>query len=67
MFRAVWRGFLFCVLMAAVPGVSLAQSFVLDLPLPSQRAEDWDYRYHNHLSPAAGEGPQDLGRPCSVR
>jgi tetratricopeptide (TPR) repeat protein len=39
MFRAVWRGFLFCVLMAAVPGVSLAQSFVLDLPLPSQRAE----------------------------
>ncbi len=39
MFRAAWSGFLFCLLAAAVPGVSSAQSFVLDLPLPSQRAE----------------------------
>jgi tetratricopeptide (TPR) repeat protein len=41
--RATLRGFLFCLLMAAVsgilPGVSSAQSFVLDLPLGSQRAE----------------------------
>jgi len=43
MHRATLRGFLFCLLMAAVsgimPGVSSAQSFVLDLPLGSQRAE----------------------------
>jgi len=38
MFRAALRGFLFCLLMAAVSGVSPAQSFVLDLPLQSQRA-----------------------------
>jgi tetratricopeptide (TPR) repeat protein len=41
--RATLRGFLFCLLMAAVsgimPGVTSAQSFVLDLPLGSQRAE----------------------------
>src|SRR6202522_2065030 len=41
--RATLRGFLFCLTMAAVsgilPGVSSAQSFVLDLPLGSQRAE----------------------------
>ncbi|HYW37433.1 MAG TPA: DUF2911 domain-containing protein [Terriglobales bacterium] len=39
MFRAALRGFLFCLLMAAMSGVSPAQSFVLDLPLQSQRAE----------------------------
>jgi hypothetical protein len=38
-FRAALRGFLFCLLMAALSGVSPAQSFVLDLPLQSQRAE----------------------------
>jgi tetratricopeptide (TPR) repeat protein len=41
--RATLRGFLFCLLVAAVsgilPGVTSAQSFVLDLPLGSQRAE----------------------------
>src|SRR5271163_1842473 len=41
--RATLRGFLFLLLMAAVsgilPGVTSAQSFVLDLPLGSQRAE----------------------------
>jgi tetratricopeptide (TPR) repeat protein len=39
MFRAALRGFLFCLLMAALSGASPAQSFVLDLPLQSQRAE----------------------------
>ena len=44
MFAANWskatlRGFLFCLLMAALSVASPAQSFVLDLPLPSQRAE----------------------------
>jgi tetratricopeptide (TPR) repeat protein len=39
MFRAALRGFLFCLLVAAMSGVSLAQSFVLDLPRQSQRAE----------------------------
>ena len=39
MFRRALRGFLFCLLMAAMPGVSPAQSFVLDLPLQSQRAQ----------------------------
>jgi len=39
MFRAALRGFLFCLLMAAMSGVSPAQSFVLDLPLQSQRAQ----------------------------
>jgi tetratricopeptide (TPR) repeat protein len=38
-FRAALRAFLFCLLMAALSGVSPAQSFVLDLPLQSQRAE----------------------------
>ncbi len=38
MFRAALRGFLFCLLMAALSGVSPAQSFVLDLPLQSQEA-----------------------------
>src|SRR6267143_2046447 len=39
MFKAALRGFLFCLLMAAVSDLSSAQSLVLDLPLPSQRAE----------------------------
>jgi len=39
MFRGGLRPFLFCLLMAATSGLSLAQSFVLDLPLQSQRAE----------------------------
>jgi hypothetical protein len=43
MFRAAVRGVLFCLLMAAMSGamseLSSAQSFVLDLPLQSQRAE----------------------------
>lgn len=39
MFKASLRVSLLCLLMAAVSGVSRAQSFVLDLPLPSQRAE----------------------------
>ena len=39
MLRAALPASLFCLLMAAMPGVSPAQSFVLDLPLASQRAE----------------------------
>lgn len=39
MFRATLRGFLFCLSMAALPGLSSAQSFVLDLPRASQGAE----------------------------
>ncbi len=39
MFRPALRAFLFCLLMAALSGVSPAQSFVLDLPLQSQRAQ----------------------------
>ena len=43
MFRAALRRFLFCLLMAAMSGamseLSLAQSFVLDLPRQSQRAQ----------------------------
>jgi Protein of unknown function (DUF2911) len=43
MFRAALRGVLFCLLMAAMSGamseLSPAQSFTLDLPLQSQRAE----------------------------
>jgi tetratricopeptide (TPR) repeat protein len=39
MFRGVLRGSIFCLLLAAVSGVSPAQSFVLDLPAASQRAE----------------------------
>jgi len=38
MLRAL-RALSFCLLMAAMSGVSPAQSFVLDLPLQSQRAE----------------------------
>src|SRR3984957_19520784 len=53
-FQAALRGFLFCLVRAAMPGVSPAQSFVLDLPLPSQKAEvtqrvgitDITIRYH---------------------
>src|SRR6202171_6529155 len=39
MFRRALRAVLFCLLMAALSGVSPAQSFVLDFPLPSQRAQ----------------------------
>jgi tetratricopeptide (TPR) repeat protein len=39
MFRATLRGFLFCLLMASLSSLSPAQSFVLDLPLQSQRAQ----------------------------
>ncbi|MGA3087665.1 MAG: DUF2911 domain-containing protein [Terriglobales bacterium] len=39
MFRSAWRGFLFCLLMAVMSGISSAQSLVLDLPRQSQRAE----------------------------
>jgi len=39
MIRTALRGFCFCLLLAAMPGVSLAQSLVLDLPDQSQRAE----------------------------
>ena len=39
MFRAASRALLFCLLMVAMSGVSPAQSFVLDLPLQSQRAQ----------------------------
>ena len=39
MFRRALRVFLFCLLMAAMSSVSPAQSFVLDLPLQSQRAQ----------------------------
>jgi hypothetical protein len=39
MIHSVLRGSLFCLLLAALPGRSPAQSFVLDLPDPSQRAE----------------------------
>ena len=39
MLRAIRREFLFCLFMAAMPGLSLAQSFVLDLPAASQRAD----------------------------
>jgi hypothetical protein len=39
MFRAALRGFVFCLLIAALSGLSPAQSFVLDLPLQSQGAK----------------------------
>jgi len=43
MLRGALRGFLFCLLLAALSGamseISPAQSFVLDLPLQSQRAQ----------------------------
>ena len=39
MFRVALRGFLFCLLIAVISGICSAQSFVLDLPLQSQRAQ----------------------------
>jgi len=39
MFRGMFRTFLFCLSLAAMSGISPAQSFVLDLPLQSQRAQ----------------------------
>jgi tetratricopeptide (TPR) repeat protein len=38
MFRGALRGFLFCLLLAALSGIGQAQSFTLDLPLQSQEA-----------------------------
>ena len=57
MFRGIGRGFLFCLLLAAMPGVSPAQSFTLDLPLQSQQAQvsqrigitDVTIKYHRPL------------------
>ncbi|MGB0042649.1 MAG: hypothetical protein WBP91_05690, partial [Terriglobales bacterium] len=37
--RASLQAALFCLLLAAMPVIGSAQSFVLDLPLQSQRAE----------------------------
>ncbi len=56
MFRAL-RGVVFCLSMAALPGLIAAQSFVLDLPLQSQRAQisqrigitDVTIKYHRPL------------------
>ena len=39
MIRKSLRGIFFCLSIAAMSGFSLAQSFVLDLPRPSQRAQ----------------------------
>src|SRR5271168_1988161 len=39
MCRAALRGILFCLLLAGVSRATLGQSFVLDLPDPSQRSE----------------------------
>jgi hypothetical protein len=39
MFRAALRGFAFCLSLAALPGLSLAQTLILDLPLQSQGAQ----------------------------
>src|SRR5271163_150435 len=58
MFKPVLRGFSLCLLMAAMSGVSPAQSLVLDLPLPSQPAEisqtigitDITIKYHRPLA-----------------
>ena len=55
--RAMSRGFVFCVIMAAGSHVTSAQSFVLDLPAPSQPAEvsqrigltDITIKYHRPL------------------
>src|ERR1039458_7236044 len=55
--RAALRGFLFCLLVALSPRAGLAQSFVLDLPLQSQRAQisqrigvtDTTIKYHRPL------------------
>lgn len=39
MFRGILRGILFSLPLAVLSGISPAQSFVLDLPRPSQRAQ----------------------------
>jgi len=57
MFRRAVNGFSFCLMVIAISGMSVAQSFVLDLPRPSQRAEiaqrigitDITIRYHRPL------------------
>jgi hypothetical protein len=71
MIRIALRLFWFCLLMTAMSGVSLAQSFVLDLPDQSQRAEisqkigitNITIKYHRPLV----EKSQDLGWAGSVR
>ena len=58
MSRTFLRGFVFCLLTAVLPGLSLAQSFVLDLPLQSQQAQisqrigitDVTINYHRPLA-----------------
>lgn len=58
MSRKFLRGFVFCLLTAVLPGLSLAQSFVLDLPLQSQQAQisqrigitDVTINYHRPLA-----------------
>ena len=49
MFKAALRGFLFCLLMAAVSDLSSAQSLVLDLPLPRSRPRgaEWIAAYRH--------------------
>ena len=55
--RAMSRGFVFCLILAAASHVTSAQSFVLDLPAPSQPAEvsqrigltDITIKYHRPL------------------
>ncbi len=57
-YRAAFQGFLFCLLTAAMPSLSSAQSLVLDLPLQSQRAQitqrigitDVTINYHRPLA-----------------
>lgn len=57
MFKTVSRGLVLCLLVAAASNVSQAQSLVLDLPFPSQRAEvsqrigitDITIKYHRPL------------------
>ena len=71
MFKPVVRGFSFCLLMAALSGVSPAQSLVLDLPATSQPAEisqtigitDITINYHRPLA----KDRKDLGRPRTLR
>src|SRR5271167_1390215 len=58
MFRRALQASLFCLLLASLSALSLAQSLVLDLPLPSQPAEisqrigitDITIKYHRPLA-----------------
>ena len=57
MYRRTLRAFLFCLLLTTISALSQAQSLVLDLPFPSQRAEvsqrigltDITIKYHRPL------------------